>query len=361
MLLINLCAASGAAAPTSTSTSAPAPAPTIDKSSELKIPADYYSFGGKNDTARFELPAIKGTVLAWSNADRQVINREAQFAFVHSKTLTSRSGKLVFFRVSEILDAELKKLDTISVTAAATTPGAIFFSDDFFKLESTEQRFFFLHELVHASDMGNLIANHPKFVSYASRMHAAQKLKPKEVEPLAETLADSFAFYIRGDRGFERKRFESEVAPMLLADENSYTKFNLIFSKGLLAQNRRRFSEAIKSMKEAASLFPRTPWPHMFLAYNYLKLRDLPSAIKENEIAESCFNEAGIPLSEPRKQAHMMTRAMLLMQNKNFVSARKILDQLIAFQPNNKGAKSLRSICLTKLGKRKSALQQSHH
>ncbi|MDZ4837090.1 MAG: hypothetical protein SGJ27_25175 [Candidatus Melainabacteria bacterium] len=327
----------------------------IASSTSARADLPLVKFGTRVDAANIDLSPAADPVLVWNSADKQWLQKEVNGLIARYPGLFARCEKLKIFRVHKINVPEPHKSRRESVTVAATAPGAIFIADEYFRLEERERRFSLVHEIVHACDIGNLIAYSPEFVEFAAIYRKSILPKTKTREPLPEELADSFAFYERGGlTPKDRKLFDERILPQLIANDNGLKQFNILSGKALTAQKIHRYKDAIVSWNGASKLYRRSPFPHTSLGYCYIKETQMDKALEETNIAEDCYKAAGVPESESNRLTHAYQRALLLIQCKQDLDgALTMLNQVAAYRPTPEVLK-LRDAVKDKLMKRTS-------
>lgn len=324
----------------------------------------YFKFVGPELYDRFILHGDRTRYRGWKKSDIERINACAAFVSTRLPGLlkcASNGRQLSFFRAWRFADLDdkhsQKHVDkngrtyySTQVCMAATTPGAIAFSDDFFEYSEIDCKRMFVHELVHAADIGGAVAYSAEWANYVQM----NSIKLSGIEnAYGESLADAIAAYAVGKPGSDQTALVQRIIPMVCSESNERSDFRDAVSKGLNFNRSKNYSSAIECFRAASRQLPTAPMPYVFASVDFYRLSKRKDALKQTELASQHFERNGVQLVEPHLLQFLYMRALLLTDPPgDFAAASKLLDQILKENPEHKKAAGLKKFCLEKLRQR---------
>lgn len=333
----------------------------IDKSASLldeKQFASQFEFVQPANVGSTFIPAKSQNLLNWNAECKQKVLKCARQAETKAPGLLTNAihgSKLRLFRATVLNEGDtinggfIANPDPMKETTAATTPGAMTFSEKFFAHFESGRAAMFSHEITHAADIGNEVAYSPEWVSFMSR----NKIKTERsdspyVEALAETVSDWFV----GLKIPDQENFENQILAMLCKQSPEKTNYSRNMTAGYTHFRSKKYLEADANFKSAAQIFPESAEPHILRTSALYLAKQNKEALAEAMLACQKLDAAKVSFAEPRLQQLLYLRALLNADVKgDYKEAIRIADKLLILNANHRKANMLKAYCQQRLKK----------
>jgi|AGTN01.1.fsa_nt_gi hypothetical protein len=251
---------------------------------------------------------------------------------------------------------------------AAAHECSIVLSDRFFRCD--QQGHGLIHELVHIADSGDRTAFSKEWAGFAlpeiskirkntSTMSVRQMATYQNefrkagdwpslyaTVNMREALSEYMSEYVMGTEFTLKPEFITKIGAPFLAPTANDLKWLSSVQSGMLLMGKKAYATAVPKFEEAIELAPWSPMPYLFVAHCSVHWdKDYSKSDKMIAKAIACFDGAGIPAQEPDTKQLVPLRASVLAEQGDYMTAIKLLDQVLLESPNYREALVLRSWC----------------
>lgn len=317
--------------------------------------ASQFEFVQPEDVGTTFIPAKKANLLNWNVETKQKVLKCAQAVETKLPGLLSNAAHgtpIRFFRASVLNEGDtidgdaVAKPNPLRETAAATTPGAMTFSEKYFAQFESGRDVMFSHEIAHAADMGNRVAYSPAWVSFMNR----NKIKSARVDsPYVEALAETVSDWFVGTSIPDKQTFEQKILPMLCEQSSETTAYLQNMTAGYVLFKSRKYSDADAKFEAASRNLPESADPHIRRVSTLYLARQNSEALAEADSACQKLDASEVSYAEPVLQQLLYLRALLQADTGDYREAVKTADKLLKVNANHKKAKMLKAFCQERL------------
>jgi tetratricopeptide (TPR) repeat protein len=307
-------------------------------------------------------------VVEWSKNEREIVRDLFQDVYeLDQRLFVAYPQKLMVLRLSGS-----------GWRGALAGHGRMFFHDGFFDRRYRKQRLTTVaHELVHAADIGKLVAHSKAWVEFAKpRMRKTRSilsvLKFEERKYLARRLRkdsfwpsiyrpDSFVeglaeYYSAGlTSNFQTDLEFNQTAASLNSPSSAVLRWRALVQEGLTCLAKKRYQHALRPFL-AAQKELSSPELEYCLAQVYADKNELDEALNHLEACKEQFDRLSIDCKERENYAATMLASKLYLQLGRPSKAKMLLDEILSIRPTDRVALLRRSECNELLGHKSLAL-----